>query len=64
MPDPEPQPEEKPICPECGRDLTGHNPWAHALDHWPEAIPNPTVNKEAVKRQAILRKMAEDRGYL
>jgi len=57
-------PEEKLICPECGKDLTGHNPWAHALDHWPEAIPNPSINKEAVRRQKLLIDMAKKGGYL
>jgi len=63
LPDPEPA-EYKPVCPECGRDLTNMDPWAHALDHWPEKIENPEINTQAVARQKILRDMAKARGFL
>lgn len=58
-------PEPKPViekCPECDADLSGMNPRAHALDHWPETLPTDPKNKEARRRQAILYKMAEKRG--
>lgn len=51
-------------CPECGADLTNRNPWAHALDHWPEQIPFPQQNKKAVQRQAKLRHLAEKAGFV
>jgi len=56
--------EEKLICPECGKDLTGRDPWAHALDHWPERIPNYPETKLARERQALLRKWAEEKGLV
>lgn len=56
--------EEKLICPECGKDLTNSDPWAHALDHWPEAIPNPEINSKAVERQKLLRSWAKKKGLI
>jgi len=62
---PEPKPSETPeTCPECGVDLTNRDPWAHALDHWPEKISNPESFPEAVKRQKYLRDLAKKRGLL
>jgi len=59
-----PEKEEKLICPECGKDVTDADPWAHALDHWPEAIPNPEINSKAVERQKILRNWAKKKGLI
>jgi len=52
---------EKRICPECGADLDakGESAKAHALSHWPEALPNIPEYKEAIRRQAILYAMHE-----
>jgi len=50
---------KKKICPECGEDLTGLDPKAHALDHWPENIPPIPAYEEARKRQKILFEMAK-----
>jgi len=63
MPDPEKLPD-KLICPECGKDVTDSDPWAHALDHWPERIPNPEQNAKAVERQKILRDWAKKKGLI
>jgi len=35
------------------------DPVGHALDHWPEAIPDLPQYKEARRRQAILFKMGK-----
>jgi len=41
-------------CPECGKDLTGLDKEAlkgHANDHWPLAIPDKDLGKDAVERR-------------
>jgi len=52
--------KKKKVCPECGIDLTGLDPKAHALDHWPEDIMDVPGYEEARKRQKILLEMAEE----
>jgi len=59
-----PKPTTPETCPECGVDLTDRDPWAHALDHWPEKIESPKSYPEAVKRQDQLRELAKKRGLL
>lgn len=41
-------------CPECGADLTGRDPVAHANDHWPLNIPDRDLGADAVKRRKEL----------
>lgn len=50
------------LCPECGVDLTGRNPRAHALSHYPEVIEPTAKNKEARKRQQFLYDLADKWG--
>lgn len=42
------------VCPECGRDLTGVNPRAHSLEHYPEYLDPARSSKEARKMQALI----------
>jgi len=51
--------KKPPVCPECGIDLTGLDPKAHALDHWPENIPPIPAYEEARRRQKILFDLAK-----
>jgi len=59
-----PKPTTPETCPECGVDLTDRDPWAHALDHWPEKIPPSEDTERARERQKILRDLAKKRGLL
>lgn len=44
-------PETKLVCPECGVDMSGKDPIAHALTHWNEYLDPARAGKEAFKRQ-------------
>jgi len=52
------------ICPECGKDISDADPWAHALDHWPERLPVDPTTEQARQRQALLRKWAKLKGLI
>jgi len=54
---PEPTPPKKPVCPECGVDLTGRDPKAHAYDHWPPGVRDDELGAEARARRKILLEM-------
>ncbi len=43
--------EDVKVCPECGVDLYGRDPYAHALSHWPEYLDPAKASKTAMKRQ-------------
>jgi len=47
----------KKVCPECGVDMTGRDPKAHANDHWDPNIADKDLGKEATKRKKILLEM-------
>jgi len=60
----EPPPAEPDVCPECGADLTDRDPYAHALSHWPEKIPDYPETKLARTRQKQLLDLAKKRGVI
>lgn len=40
------------VCPECGVDMSGIDPEAHARSHWPDVLDKAKASKEAFKRQS------------
>lgn len=55
--------DEPPTCPECGIDLTDKDAYGHSLTHWPQFIPFPEANADAIARQKLLRDLFQRRGY-
>jgi hypothetical protein len=45
-------------CPECGVDLAGIDPVAHALTHYPEYLELRFMSREALEREALLYRLA------
>lgn len=39
------------VCPECKCDMSGLDPIAHALSHWPEYLDPGRSSAEARRRQ-------------
>ena len=48
-------------CPECGVDLAGLDPKAHAISHWGEQVPDPQKYPEAAKRYGYLLKLGGEK---
>lgn len=43
--------DTKLVCPECGKAMTGLDPYGHALSHFPEYLDPAKSSKLAIKRQ-------------
>ena len=46
------------ICPECGRDVSGVDVFAHRDGHWGSIPPNPDRFPDARKRYDALTELA------